>query len=192
MSKTFTIITPTLLRPSLIDTCRSIDSQNYQQWQHLVVVDIPVAHLLPDHTRLIEHIRHPNREIYNCAVTHGNYGNTCRSEMFGLVRGDYVLYLDDDDVYLGEAFATLNREISNEVWGVFPIERFGEVFMNLPPRTNFTSGIQFFAKALYPWPDNNVYTADGQLIDLLRERHSYLVINSPPLARITRQQYGNC
>jgi len=191
MSKTFTVITPTVLRPSLVETCRSIDSQGYERWQHLVVIDIPAGLLSPEQIALVDRIRHPNRQIYNCAVSHRNYGNTCRSEMFGLARGDYLLYLDDDDVYLGEAFATLDREICDEVWGVFPIERFGEVFLNLPPRTNFTSGIQFFSKPLYPWPDNGVYTADGQIVDLLRDRHSYLVVNSPPLARITEQRYGS-
>ena len=40
--------------------------------------------------------------------------------MFVLVRGDYPLYLGDDDAYLGEAFATLDHEICDEVWGVFP------------------------------------------------------------------------
>jgi hypothetical protein len=190
VERTFTIITPTILRPSLIDTCKSIDAQRYDQWQHLVVIDLPVYSLLPEQTRLIEQIKHPNRQIYNCAVTHGNYGNTCRSEMFALVRGDYLLYIDDDDVYLGEALQILNGEISDEVWGVFPVERFGEHFLNLPPRTNFTSGIQFFCKPLYPWPNNNVYTADGELIDFLREKHSYLVVNSSPLARISQQRYG--
>ncbi len=191
MERMFTVITPTILRPSLIETCASINAQCYSRWQHLVVIDIPVHALGTEQSRLIEQIKHPNRQIYHCAVSHRNYGNTCRSEMFRHISGDYVLYLDDDDVYLGEAFQILNREISDEMWGVFLIERFGEPFLNLPPQTNFTSGIQFFCKPIYPWPNNNVYTADGELIDFLREKHSYLVINSPPLARVSQQRFGS-
>lgn len=190
MDKTFTIITPTILRPSLIDTCRSIETQTYDQWQHLVAIDIPLSETTPEQLKLVEQIQHPKREVFHCAVSHRNFGNTCRWEMFPRVRGDYVLYLDDDDVYLGEVFQILNREISDEIWGVFPIERFGELFMNLPPRINHTCSVQFFYKPLYPYPNNASYAADGELIEFLRERHSYLVVNAPPLVRVAKQSFG--
>ncbi len=190
MDRTFTIITPTILRASLVEACASIDLQRYPHWQHLVVVDAPEHDLSAEQSALLDKIKHPQRQIYYCAVSHQNYGNTCRSEMFRYVRGDYVLYLDDDDVYLGEVFQTLNQEISDEVWGVFPIERFGELFLNLPPRINHTSSLQFFSKPLYPWPNNGAYAADGELIELLRDTHSYLVVNSPPLGRVSQQNFG--
>jgi hypothetical protein len=152
MDKTFTIITPTILRPSLIDSCRSIETQSYSQWQHLVAVDIPIAGATPEQLSFLDQIKHPKRQIYYCEAPHRNYGNTCKAEMFQHVRGDYMLYLDDDDVYLGEVFQILNREISDEIWGIFPIERFGELFLNLPPRINLTSGTQFFCKPLYRFP----------------------------------------
>jgi glycosyltransferase involved in cell wall biosynthesis len=191
MDKLFTIITATILRPSLIDTCRSIDTQSYGLWQHLVAIDLPVHEATPEQLRLVDQIKHPNRQVYQCAVPHRNYGNTCKSEMFRHVRGDYLLYLDDDDIYLGEVFQTLNREISDEVWGVFPIERLGEFFLNLPPRIKFTSGTQFFYKPLYPFPNISAYAADGELIEFLRDRHSYLVVNSLPLVRVVRPNFGN-
>ena len=191
MDKTFTVITPTILRPSLIDTCRSIDTQSYSEWQHLIAVDLPIQQATPEQLKLLDEIKHANRQVYHCAVFHKNYGNTCKSEMFAHARGDYLLYLDDDDIYLGEVFQTLNREISDEVWGVFPIERFGELFLNLPPRINLTSGAQFFCKPLYPFPNISAYAADGELIEFLRDKHSYLVVNSPPLVRVAQQNFGN-
>lgn len=190
MDKTFTIITPTILRASLIDSCRSIETQSYSQWQHLVAVDIPITGATPEQLSLIDQIKHPKRQIYYCEAPHRNYGNTCKAEMFQHVRGDYVLYLDDDDVYLGEVFQILNREISDEIWGIFPIERFGELFLNLPPRINLTSGAQFFCKPLYPFPNINAYAADGELIEFLRNKHSYLVVNSPPLVRVAKSNFG--
>lgn len=190
MEKKFTVITPTILRPTLADTCRSIDGQNYDNWQHIVVVDIPPHEIPPEQRELIESVRHPKRSIRFCEASHKNFGNTCRSRAFAEVAGDYVLYMDDDDVYLGEAFAVLNGEISDEVWGVFPVERFGHVFFNLPPRICHTTSNQFFYRPVCPWPDNDNYMADGELIELLRGQHPYLVINSEPLARVTRQGMG--
>lgn len=111
--------------------------------------------------------------------------------MFRHVRGDYVLYLDDDDVYLGEVFEILNREISDEIWGVFPIERFGELFLNLPPADQLDLRDAVFCKPIYPYPNNNTYAADGEMIEFLPNKHSYLVVNSPPLVRVTKQNFGS-
>ena len=190
MERTFSVITPTILRPSLIETCESIDRQSYHRWQHIVMVDIPIADIPDEKLTLIDRIKHPNRLIRYCEVAHKNVGNTCKSRAFKYVCGDYLLYLDDDDSYLGEVFEILNGQIKDEVWGVFPIERFGEIFFNFPPRMCHTCSNQFFYKPLYPHPDNDNYCADGELIDLLRERHPYLVINSTPLARVTKQGMG--
>jgi glycosyltransferase involved in cell wall biosynthesis len=190
LQRKFTVITPTILRPTLVDTCKSIDAQAYSRWQHIVVVDIPPSEILPDQQKLLEAVRHPNRLIRCCETSHKNFGNTCRNLAFNDVSGDYLLYLDDDDVYLGEVFQILNGRISDEVWGVFPIERFGATFLNIPPRMCHTSGIQFFCKPLYPWPDHDGYCADGDLIEFLRSTHPYLVIESEPLARVTRQGMG--
>lgn len=190
MERKFTVITPTILRPTLAETCRSIDSQGYGNWQHIIAVDVPAGRIRPAQRALLDGLRHPNRTILFCEVAHRNVGNTCRHRAFAHVRGDYLLYLDDDDMYLGEVFQTLNREIADEVWGIYPVERFGEIFFNIPPGTCRTTSNQFFYRPLYPWPDNGNYEADGELIDLLRENHPYLVINSAPLARVTKQNWG--
>ena len=112
MDKTFTIITPTMLRPSLIDTCRRIETQTYNRWQHLVAIDGSTQRCNTGTVKAIDQIEHRKREIFHCESSHRNYGNTCRSEMFCHVKGDYLLYLDDDDVYLGEVLQILNWEIS--------------------------------------------------------------------------------
>lgn len=184
MERTFTVITPSILRPSLLDTCRSVDGQRYTKWQHIVAVDIPEAELTPAQRELVESVRHPQRLVRFCEVSHRNFGNTCRHNAFREVTGDYLLYMDDDDVYLGEAFETLNREIGDEMWGVFPVERFGHVFFNIPPGHSMTCSNQFFCKPLHPWPDNASYCADGEFVDFLRETYPYLVVNSEPLAQV--------
>ena len=190
MQNVFTIITPTILRPCLVDTCNSIDAQHYSRWQHIVAVDIPAREITLTQQALIDSIQHPNRSVIYCETSHRNFGNKCRHEAFKHVVGDYLLYMDDDDIYLSEAFEILDSRISDEVWGVFPIERFGVIFFNLPPRMCHTCGIQFLYKPLYPWPDNDAYCADGELIDFLRDHHPYLIIDSEPLARVVNQGKG--
>lgn len=184
MERTFTVITPTILRPTLLDTCRSVEEQNYTRWQHIVMIDIPALDLTAAQRELLAAIEHPRRLTLNCELPHRNFGNTCRHDAFKHIHGDYLLYLDDDDVYSGEIFRTLDAQISDEVWGVFPVERLGSRFFNLPPRSCFTCSNQFFCKPLHPWPDNDSYCADGELIDFLCERYPYLVVNSEPLARV--------
>jgi glycosyltransferase involved in cell wall biosynthesis len=191
----FTILTPTILRPTLRETCASLDSQSYQNWQHLVVVDLPAGELTPEQRELVESFAHPNRSVSYCERRHRNYGNTCRSRLFELIGGDYVLHIDDDDVYLGEALQTLAGLIEDSAWGLFPIERFGEVFFNLPPSQGRVCSNQFFYRPFiggeaYRYTDNDSYDADWMLVERLL-RHPYQVIECEPLARVTVQHFGS-
>src|ERR1041385_6622559 len=94
-----TIVTPTILRRSLAETCRSIDEQSFTEWEHLVVVDRPNEDL-----SILDTIKHPNRRIIMCPRAHMNSGNSCRHHAYQLAMGDYVCQMDDDDHYLPGAF----------------------------------------------------------------------------------------
>jgi len=190
MEKSFSVITASILRSTLVDTCKSIERQNYQKWEHIVAVDIPVHEVTPQQQELLDRLKHPKRTIIHCQKRHKNFGNSCRNEAFALVTGDYLLYLDDDDVYTGEVFRTLNEQIGDEVWGIFPIVRLGELFLLVPPGLCRTCSNQFYYKPLYPYPDNDDYEADGQLVDKLRENHPYKIIRSSPLARVAKEGMG--
>lgn len=190
MDRSFSVITPSILRATLVDTCKSIERQNYRKWEHIMVVDIPAPEVTAEQHELISSLQHPQRTVIYCDRRHQNYGNTCRSEAFNLVTGDYLLYLDDDDVYIGEVFKTLNEQITDEVWGVFPIERLGELLLLIPPGRCRTCSNQFYYQPLYPYPANEDYEADGQLIDELRKNHPYRIIRSGPLARVDKESLG--
>jgi glycosyltransferase involved in cell wall biosynthesis len=192
MEKSFSVITASILRPTLFDTCKSIERQDYWSWEHVVVVDIPAHEVTPEQHKLLDTIRHPKRTIVHCQSRHKNYGNTCRNQAFKLVASDYLLYLDDDDVHTGEVFKTLNEQIRDEVWGIFPITRLGELFLLVPPGWCRTCSNQFYYKPLYPYPDPDTdeYAADGMLIDTLRENHPYRIIRSGPLARVDKESLG--
>jgi glycosyltransferase involved in cell wall biosynthesis len=190
MDRSFSVITASILRRTLVDTCKSVENQAYRNWEHIVIVDIPSHEVTPEQHKLLDSLQHSQRTILYCKRRHKNYGNTCRNEAFDLVTGDYLLYLDDDDVYIGEVFKTLNEQIRDEVWGVFPIERLGELLLLIPPGLCRTCSNQFYYKPLYPYPATDDYEADGQLVDQLRANHPYRIIRSGPLARVDKESLG--
>jgi hypothetical protein len=194
----FTIITPTLLRPTLIKACESITAQSYVNWEHLVVVDKPGADIdkyLSENPTLA----HPNRKWFVCSTHHHNVGNTCRSSMFDKLSydTDYVLYLDDDNFYLGEALQHLNSALQSlPNWGVFPMMRFGEIFFNDPPGKNRTDTNQFFHRPRIDgqairYLNRNEYCTDGLMVDWLKAISSPLMIDYlDPVTQTDSRGYG--
>src|SRR5678815_1672338 len=71
----YTIITPSLLRPTLKRTCNSIDAQTNRSWQHVIVADCSVE----DYANKRDLIPHdPRRLLMFCGTRHNDFGNTCR------------------------------------------------------------------------------------------------------------------
>ena len=94
---TFSIITPTLQRPSLLATCDSVDAQSYPHWQHIVMVDCETFD-----QPLLDKIITPQRMILQCETPHRNGGNSCRKNALSFATGDYIIFLDDDN-FLADA-----------------------------------------------------------------------------------------
>lgn len=63
----YTILTPTLLRPSLLRACESVNSQTCTSWSHIVIVDSEIS----DDT--IAKIAHPQRTIVRCEQPHNDW-----------------------------------------------------------------------------------------------------------------------
>jgi hypothetical protein len=195
---TFSIITPTVLRDSLVRTCASVDGQNCG-WQHLVMVDKPEALITGRETALLRRIAHAQREIRFCDPAHADCGNTCRSNAWEFARGTYVLYVDDDDFLLPEALTVLASELQKHqplpVWGVFPIERFGQRFLILPPGHSRTCSTQFFHQRAAGGSELRFpiagYCADGVFVDSLLARFPYVCIDpGRPLAVVDQRNLG--
>jgi hypothetical protein len=196
---TFSVVTPTVLRESLLRTCASVDAQRCGRWQHLVMVDKPQGLLTDREAALLGQIVHLQREIRFCEPAHADYGNTCRSEAWKFARGTYMLYVDDDDFLLPDAIATLHNELQRHqplpIWGVFPIERFGQRFLIIPPGHSRTCSTQVFHQRLaggcelrFPIAE---YCADGAFVDSLLARFPYVCIDpGSPLAVVDQQNLG--
>jgi glycosyltransferase involved in cell wall biosynthesis len=178
----YTIVTPTICRRSLLRLCESIDTQTESDWEHLVVVDIPRHRMTKQQREIIAAIP-PNhrRSFWFCDRTHNNYGHTCRHQSWQNAKGDYVLYLDDDD-YLAHKQALIALNCVTEVWAIFPVLRHGSRFLNLPPGTGNTgTGMFIHKKDAARWPDSDSYSADGLFVEDLKERYPYQVVDSEPL-----------
>lgn len=166
----FSIITPTLLRESLVKTCEMIDAQTYKEWQHIIMIDCEDGN-----EDLLKRTSHPQREFIKCPAPHANGGNSCRHNAWELARGEYIYYNDDDNTL---ADKNVLRDISkslesagNPPWALFPINRLGWRFYSDPPRSCHVDTMNVVLRRDYAqWPDTTAYGSDGVLVDSLMER----------------------
>lgn len=189
----FTIITPTVLRPSLYKACKRLEGQSYDNWEHIVMIDIPGA---PVPTWL----KHPKRKIFHCDRAHKNVGNTCRHNAFPHITGDYVLYLDDDNFYHKRSLALLAdaimRAYKEPHWGIFPMIRLRQHFFNVPPGKNMTDTGQFFHRPLIHGQEIKYlaiddYAADGELVEKLNSICDPLIVDPKiPLINMPVRSFG--
>lgn len=175
MSPFFSVITPTLLRQSLVKTCASVDSQSSGDWEHVVMVDCDEEQWLL-RSALIEDVRHPARNIVRCPDAHKNFGNTCRHEAWHLAQGQYLLYLDDDN-FLADDFvlAEMRQAICESELppvAIFPIHRHGQRFYFIPPRLGYVDTANLLVRRdIGQWPKVDDYDADGKFIERLAQEH---------------------
>jgi len=178
----YTIVTPTICRQSLVRLCESIDSQTQVDWEHLVVVDMPRKNMTADKRKVIAAIPpQAKRSFSYCDKKHNNYGHTCRHQIWEHAKGDYILYVDDDD-YLADKDVLRTLDSVTEPWAVFPALRNGDAFFHLPPGIGRTgTGMFLHRKDIGRWPDLDSYEADGSFVEELRQKYPYQVLNSRPL-----------
>jgi glycosyltransferase involved in cell wall biosynthesis len=181
-SMRYTIVTPTICRPSLLRLCESIDQQTESDWEHLVVIDTPRGNMTKEQRNVIESIRSNAKRSYShCDRRHNNYGHTCRHHIWEQVRGDYILYVDDDDSLADENVLKTLDSVT-EPWAVFPMLRHGKRFLCVPPARGGTgTGMFLHRREIGRWPDRDSYDADGWFVEELKQRFPYQVVESRPL-----------
>jgi glycosyltransferase involved in cell wall biosynthesis len=174
------VLTPTLQRESLIRCCQSIDEQMFpaDQWEHIVAIDGRQINW-----EVMRRASGTNRKIFLCGP-YSNYGNGPRHEAWTVAKGDFVLYLDDDnflaDKHVLEDIAATVRGpsfISSDAgpaWYLFPILRFGQKFFNDPPglcRTDTANMV--IRRDIGQWPNGPEYTMDGIFCEHLKANYPY-------------------
>lgn len=214
--KKFTIITPTLLRDSLIQTCESVDDSNYPNYQHIIIVDVvgieemnkdlgndEYTKYLNQVFRIFKKITNKNRKIifFHKTVKANDFGNSCRAVAYDEIDKDtdYIMYLDDDDFYINNAFNVINDNLSdnNPDMYYFPCLRFGEVFFNEPPGLCMTTSNQWGHKPIINniemrWEKDSLeYTEDGFFLEFVKKNSSdILKINSECLVQVPKSNNG--
>lgn len=168
MKPFFSIITPTIIRPTLTACCRSVDDQKFEDWEHIVMVDRDYG---PE--GIVGLVwNEDKREAIKCPVEHRNFGNTCRHLAWQHCTGDYILYLDDDNTLADEG--VLER-IANAITAVnypevciFPMLRHGQRFYSYPPRCcHIDTANLVVRREIGQWPNRDEYTIDGIFIEEL-------------------------
>ena len=171
----FSIITPTIQRQSLVECCRSVDAQSYPHWQHVVALDCP-----PEETQwpLINRLQHPQREFFCCGKKFGNYGNHARWMAWEKATGDYLIHCDcDNSMYRPDALADIAKSLESANlpdFAIFPIHRHGRWFFHDPPGMCMMDSANLVVKKeIGRWPDIVAREADGALVEALKEKYQY-------------------
>lgn len=163
----YTIVTPTVLRESLVRCCASVNSQSSTDWEHIVMVDTELS------TDILTRIEHPQRRIIRCDRPHRNWGHTCRHNAASFSRGDYLYHLDDDN-RLAHDDVLKEMECVTADWALFPIECHGERFFYDPPeRLKVDTGSILLKRGAACWPDLPYYDTDGRFIEQLVKQLPY-------------------
>lgn len=198
---TFNIITPTVLRPSLIRLCESINNQTYTKWKHIVLID----YLNPQNISILKDLTHENRKLilYNPLKKSGYPASEVRVYGYNFLDcgycdyfdPQYTLYIDDDDYYIEEAFELLyNFILENNFpnWGLFPAKRLGQKFY-FPHdiRLGRVMGTQLYHNSnLEVWPKENMQCDDWETIKTLQSISDPVNFNSEIELTITDQVGG--
>jgi hypothetical protein len=185
IAPTFSIITPTILRATAQRTIESVDAQIGKNYEHLVVVDGVGRYPL-------SWMSNPRRRVYHCPERHNDSGSSCRAWVIRKhARGEFVIYVDDDDYLMPYATQELERQVFLE-FGVYPVLLGGEHWLRLPPgecRTP-TCGMWHKRKVgeeiLAPPAPQRHYTEDSRWAGELAARFGHQVIEGPHLAVVER------
>lgn len=186
----FTIITPTINRTTLIQTCDSIDAQECKEWEHLIISD----------GCAVTHISKANEEKRRIVITPrtNNYGNSQRHLGSQLAKGKYLLYLDDDDYYITpKALVRIKNHIvrsNHPPFGVFPALRLNQRFFHIPPGASRTVSCQFFVSYGHKWTEveanDQDYGVDGRYIQSLVDQYGASILECEELVEVNRISKG--
>ena len=175
MPPTFTLITPTIQRESLIRCCASVAAQSLTDWQHLIVMDCAIEDVNSD---LMFSLAHPCRRFYCCGQRYNDFGNSPRHQAYEFATGDFAYYLDDDNVFSdSDALERMSDALAGAgclLVSIFPIIREGQRFFNDPPGLCLTDTANFcLRRQIAQWPAGPEYEMDGILIERLVKEYGY-------------------
>lgn len=186
------IITPTYRRHNLDAVqrmIRSVQTQTYPHWEHLICSD-------GEHEPRIQELAErsfadPRRRYLVTKVHHGGYGAAVRQEvMTDHARGEYLVFLDDDNIifpdYLERLLTALRSATAGERFAICRLLHFGPVraevgapplYLDGEPRCFWIDTLQVMVEAeamkSIGWV-SNAYIADGLTFEELGRRYGFV------------------
>lgn len=181
------IIIPTFNRSHLIgETLDSVIKQTYKNWECIVVDDGSTDYT--DELMEFYCIEDSRVKYFKRPNTDKKGGNTCRNYGFFLSKGDYIQFLDSDDLLSSNKLRNQIMELSqcnkmsiatckygyfDSLYSKFTLRE------KLNTYKNFQSGIQLLAefgcsKEYFP---SHVYLISKELIEVAGEWNEDLIIN---------------
>jgi glycosyltransferase involved in cell wall biosynthesis len=169
----YSVITPTLCRPTLKRLCESIDFQLNPDWEHIIVVD---CELTPVKQAVLDSLKEDSRrKIIQCSVQHPkDFGNTARRQAYDVAQGDYICQIDDDDYYSDPSvFITLEQVTAT--WAIYPVLARNKRCHVNPPGLGRTGSAMFLYRrdTGIKFPANDHYAADGEVVEELKKKYPY-------------------
>lgn len=140
MPPSLTIIIPTIARPSLYQSLLSIKRQTLLENDEVIVVgdgEQPLAHKMLVHSGLKGEYFFTNKSR--------NWGHHQRNEAMPRAKGDFLMFLDDDDVFVPGVFDQVRNILTRPGLYIFKVLwLWGRILPNHPEICNkniTTSGI---------------------------------------------------
>ena len=110
--KSVSIITSTVGRPELARCVESVRRQTYPNIQHLVVVDGPEHHAKANAILA----PYPNLDVFYLPYATKQWGAKINAAFPQLAKGDYLMFLDDDNTIEPDHVESLLRPIGEHAW----------------------------------------------------------------------------
>jgi glycosyltransferase involved in cell wall biosynthesis len=166
MNPRYSIITPTFVRKSLVRCCESVAEQTCTDWEHHIWIDATDFD-----QSFIRSLEHPQRIFHICNHPHRDWGHSCRRNAWDSTFGEYVYYLDDDNI-LAHPRVLENMKAVTQDWAVFPILRLGEKFFFDPPSyCHVDTGSVLVKREFARWTESTHHDADWDFVKALMKDH---------------------
>jgi glycosyltransferase involved in cell wall biosynthesis len=191
-----TVVTPTIMRPSLRDTVKAVWDCLLPGDEHIIVRD--AATNARDEGMLMELPVSPFTRYFEANIPGSRYGNGQRDCAIQMAAGDCIVYIDDDDLPGRAAFDVLHREEPNpDACHLFSMlnESTGRLFGTDDLSATNVGGPQLVVpnrKDLPKWLDANDYMSDFDVIQRTTQMPGMWVKHHPEIiCYVSKQSYGN-
>ncbi len=188
-----TIITPTWNRPlDVIERCiKCVEYQTFQDYEHIICSDGYEEKV----KEFVESQKNPKLTYHSLDKHYGDYANTIRQTCLEKARGEYILFLDDDNVifphYLEKMYFPLKESEENVAFTICQIMHLGPLPSHLGPAPQILDGIPVKVQnvdtlnllikkkhllSIGGWNLEKGYLADGYTYEKLADTYEYIQI----------------